>query len=65
MRPVLPGTDGVGFRCERCGSLFGDLASLQRHLLSAHAGLASGTACEVCGRRFGSVEELAAHRHAR
>jgi len=60
MRPAdLP--DGVGFRCEQCGSLFPDLGSLQQHLLAVHTGRRSALACELCGARFGGPAELELH----
>lgn len=61
MRPPFPGQEGVGFRCEVCGALFPDLAGLQRHVLSAHAGPPLRFSCGLCGRAFDSPSALDEH----
>ncbi len=60
MRPAYPGAEGVGFRCERCGAVFPDIALLQQHRLTAHT-VADSRPCGLCGRRFASSEELSSH----
>ena len=64
MQRPFPGPEGVGFRCEFCGSLFPDLPSLHRHLLSAHAGRPFPPTCDVCGLRFDSPGELKQHNQS-